>query len=92
MKTTDFAKDAAKKCGCTVEAAKKVVDMFLSEIVEELKKDGKSCIVAFGTFSVRDLKEREGINPKSGEKIHIDAGKGIKFKASKGIVERVKEG
>lgn len=91
MKTVDFAVEVSKKLDCKPALAKAIVHEFMDSIVEELKKDGKSCIVGFGTFAVRDLKERDGINPKSGEKIHIEAGKGIKFKAAKTIVSKVRE-
>ena len=51
---------------------------------------GKFTLVGFGTFSVGTRSQREGHNPRTGEKIQIPASKVVKFKAGKTLSEKVK--
>ena len=48
----------------------------------KLKKDGKLTFPGFGTFTVHKTKARAAINPRTGEKIRVKAGKTVRFKAS----------
>jgi DNA-binding protein HU-beta len=50
----------------------------------------KITLVGFGTFSVGERSQREGRNPRTGEKIKIPASKVVKFKAGKTLSEKVK--
>ena len=59
-------------------------------IAESLTKGDKVQIIGFGTFDVRDRKEREGRNPATGETITIPAAKVPVFKAGKALRESVK--
>ena len=43
----------------------------------------------FGSFVVKQKKERQGRNPRTGEKIKIKASKQPKFKAGKGLKDAV---
>jgi DNA-binding protein HU-beta len=47
-------------------------------------------LAGFGTFSVVARSQREGHNPRTGEKIKIPASKVVKFKAGKTLSEKVK--
>jgi len=49
---------------------------------KRLKKDGKFGLPGFGTFAVRKLKARKGMNPRTGERIKVKASKAGRFKAS----------
>jgi len=46
--------------------------------------------LGFGTFIVGSRPQREGRNPRTGEKIKIPASKVVRFKAGKALSERVK--
>jgi nucleoid DNA-binding protein len=46
--------------------------------------------LGFGTFSVMARYQREGRNPRTGEKIKIPASKVVKFKAGKTFSEKIK--
>ena len=54
-----------------------------------MKKGDKVNITGFGIFKVADRKAREGINPRTGEKIHIKASKKPRFTAGKLLKESV---
>jgi DNA-binding protein HU-beta len=54
----------------------------MAAIVQELKKAGRFTLPGFGTFTVRKTNARMALNPRTGEKIKVKAGKTVKFKAS----------
>ena len=48
----------------------------------DLKKAGRFMLPGFGTFTVRKTKARMALNPRTGERIKVKAGKTVRFKAS----------
>lgn len=67
--------------GLTKADAKKALDATLAAIKEAVAAGDKVALVGFGTFSVNERPAREGKNPRTGEKIQIEAKKVVKFKA-----------
>jgi DNA-binding protein HU-beta len=63
---------------------------FVSAITTSLSAGEKVTLPGFGTFSVGERAPREGRNPKTGERINIQASKVVKFRAGKSVRERVK--
>ena len=76
--------------GITKSQAEKAVDGFVSAVSAALASGDKITLVGFGTFSVGSRSQREGRNPRTGEKIKIPASKVVKFKAGKTLSEKVK--
>ena len=76
--------------GITKSQAEKAVDGFFSAVSDALAAGDKITLVGFGTFSVGERAQREGRNPRTGEKIKIPASKVVKFKAGKTLGEKVK--
>jgi nucleoid DNA-binding protein len=72
--------------------AKKAVQTLLDSIVNSLKNSEKVQITGFGTFIIRERRERVGRNPKTGEKVVIPAKKFPVFKPSKMFKEQIKKG
>ena len=76
----------------TKENAKKVVNAVLEGILTVLEQSGSLRLANFGTFTVKQTKERQGINPKTQQPITIPAGYRMGFKVSqswkKGMVLR----
>lgn len=66
-----------------LKEAECVLDAFISAVTQELKKGEKIQISGFGTFEIKSKPAREGVNPKTGEKIKIDATKIPTFKFGK---------
>jgi len=62
---------------------------FLETVVNTLEKGDKVQLVGFGTFEVRDGKERVGRNPRTKEEIQIPASKVPVFKPGKEFKEKV---
>ena len=69
--------------GIKLKEAEFVLDGFINAITAELKKGEKIQISGFGTFELKSKPAREGVNPKTGEKIKIDATKIPTFKFGK---------
>ena len=69
--------------------ADKAVNAVIEAITEALAAGDKVQITGFGTFEVKATAEREGVNPKTGEKITIKAGKTAKFSAGKTLKDAV---
>jgi len=80
----------AEKAGMSKKDSEKAVKAVLDSITEGLVKGDKVQLVGFGTFEIRNRKEREGRNPATGEKIKIEALKVPAFKPGKALKDRVK--
>ena len=57
-----------------------VIDATFESIGKSIKKEKRFSYPAFGTFTVRNRKERKGRNPQTGEEIKIKASKTAGFK------------
>jgi DNA-binding protein HU-beta len=80
----------AEKSGLTKKDAELALNAFMKSVEEELANSGKVQLVGFGTFDVRERKERTGRNPRNPkETINIPASKAPVFKAGKALKETV---
>jgi len=91
----DLVGTVAGTTDLTKENAKKVVNAVLEGILAILEQSGFLRLANFGTFTVRETKERQGINPKTQQPITVPAGYRMGFKVSKtwkeGMVARKRE-
>lgn len=67
-----------------------MIDLVFAAITNELKNGGEVTIAGFGAFAVKQRKEREARNPRTGEKVHVPASRAPKFRAGKGLKEAVR--
>lgn len=89
MTKVELIAKVAEKTGFTKKDAEMAVTAVLGTITETLAEGDKVSLVGFGTFEVKDRKEREGHNPKTNEKIMIPASKAPVFKAGKALKDAV---
>ena len=80
----------AANAGLTKKDADKAVSATLDVITETLQKGEKVSLVGFGTFEVRERKERQGRNPQTREPMTIPASKLPAFSAGKALKDAVK--
>lgn len=80
----------SEKLGIKKIETEKFLDTLEEIITEELKKGEDFTLGKLGTFKVKDRAEKNGVNPKTGEKIVIPARKAITFKASKNLSTLIK--
>ena len=64
--------------------------MVFGAIKDVLVSGDEVSIPGFGKFSIVTRKARSGINPRTKEKISIDATKAPKFSAAKALKESIK--
>lgn len=67
----------------------RIVNFVFDSVKEALKKEKVVQLVGFGSFVVKQRKERKGRNPKTGEVITIKARKTVGFRASKDFKDLV---
>ncbi len=85
MNKTELSSAVAKQANLTQTQAKAAVEATLDAIATALKEGDKVALLGFGTFSVNERPERQGINPSTKEKITIAAKKVVKFKAGSAL-------
>ena len=66
-----------------------VVNAILARIVDALACGERVEIRGFGAFSVKDLRARQGRNPRTGESVAVKEKKPIQFKPGKEIRQRL---
>ncbi|MBI2639734.1 MAG: HU family DNA-binding protein [Candidatus Sungbacteria bacterium] len=77
------------KLGTTKKAAQEAVDGMFDEVTKAMVKGEQVKVAGFGVFKVSRRAAREGINPRTGEKIQIAAKTAPKFRAAKQLKEMV---
>lgn len=90
MNKSELINAIAEESGLSKVDSKKALDGFMAAVTKELKKGGKISLVGFGTFSVTQKSERQGINPRTKQVIKIASKKAVKFKAGAELAEQVK--
>jgi DNA-binding protein HU-beta len=80
----------AGEIGVTKKECKKAVECVFENITACLAKGDAVRLVGFGTFGVRRREARDARNPRTGEKIKVQAMNVPFFKAGKELKEEVK--
>ena len=89
MNKTDLV-NAVAQAGFSKKDADAAVTAVFDSITDALKSGDKVQLVGFGTFAVRSRAAKEGLNPRTKEKISIPASKVPGFKAGKALKDAVK--
>lgn len=83
MNKTQLAAMVAERTGASKAVATRYVDAVLGCMADTIYEgDGEVAIPDFGRFSVKNVPERQGVNPATGEKITIEAHDKVVFKPS----------
>lgn len=80
---TDLIRTISENKGMTLKETKIIVDALFTLMSESLKNNIDIDIYGFGSFEIKEKKERIGTNPSTHEKILIEKKKIIKFNPSK---------
>ena len=83
MNKNELVRAIANNVGITLKDAGIALDGFIAAVTDGLKAGEKIQISGFGTFEIKSKGARDGINPKTGEKIKIAASKIPAFKFGK---------
>jgi DNA-binding protein HU-beta len=91
MKKDDLVEAVLDTAGLeTKRQAEQAVEAVIDTITQALSRGEEVALIGFGTFRTSKRKARMGVNPKTGEKLHIKATTVPKFKAGKGLKDAVK--
>jgi DNA-binding protein HU-beta len=85
-------KRVAAKTELGKAAAVVAVDSVLDLIAEALQANERVDLRGFGSFMVKERKERQGRNPRTGETITIAAKRDASFKPGKELTEKLSHG
>lgn len=80
MTKDNLIESIVKKLGISKNQAGECLNTVLDEITKALSRGEEVVLTGFGKFVVIQRNEREGINPKTKERIKIPAAKVPKFK------------
>lgn len=83
MNKNELVRAIANKTGVTLKEADNALDGIIGAITDGLNNGEKVQISGFGTFELKIKPAREGINPKTQEKIKISETKIPTFKFGK---------
>ena len=87
----DLINQIYMQIGFSKQISESLIDDFLFLFVENLIKEKKIKLSKFGTFTIREKKERIGRNPKTKENKIIKSRKVVLFKPSKEFKEFVNQ-
>lgn len=85
----DLAEAVYREIGLSRTESASLVEAVIDHVSGALAKGDKVKLAGFGTFSLRDKKERMGRNPKTGEEVPITPRRVLVFKPSQVLRERV---
>lgn len=75
----------AAATGWTNKESKEGVEAVFDEIAKGIKSHKKVAISGFGNFELKKRAKRQGVNPKTGEKVTIPAKTVLKFRPLKAL-------
>jgi len=84
-----LAKEVATKSGLSVKKSYKFITAFQSSVRDEMAHGHKVVLADFGTFGVREMKARKGVNPKTLKAITIPKKKAPYFKPGKALKDAI---
>jgi DNA-binding protein HU-beta len=92
MTKQQLIEQVAAKTELKKSEAEVAVDSVLALITRALRANERVDLRGFGSFVVKDRKERQGRNPRTGETITIAAKRDASFKPGKELTDRLAQG
>ena len=90
MTKSEFVDRVASKSGLSKRDASKAVDAFLDSVQESLQQGESISFTGFGKFSAQQRNARQGVNPRTGERVQIAAATVPKFSAGSALKNALK--
>lgn len=89
MNKSQLIDAVADDTGFTKVDAGVAVESVINTVTKTLKKGDEVSITGFGKFSVVKRAARQGVNPRTGERVKIKASKAPKFSAGASLKQAV---
>ncbi len=90
MTKKEIVKQISDRIGLTQLKTKEIVQQTFDAIVDTLLEIGRIELRNFGVFEVRLRKPRKARNPRTGERVDVEAKKVVTFKPGKEMEELVR--
>ena len=75
MNKSELIKAMAEKSGLSQKDAGLAYEAFVEAVTDALKAGDKVQLIGFGSFEVKDIPAKMGVNPQTGEKVAIPESK-----------------
>ena len=90
MTKSELVDQVADRAAMTKADAARAVDAVLATVEEALRRGSEVTVAGFGKFHVSNRGARQGVNPRTGERIEIAASRVPRFTAGSGLKNAVK--
>ncbi len=91
MTKQEFAEAMQHKAGLASRTeAERALDTIIAALTDDLAAGGSTTLRGFGTFKVRDVKQRQGRNPQTGKAMTIKAHRVVRFTPGKDLQQVTK--
>ena len=90
MTKSELVDQVADRATMTKHDAAKAVDAVLATVEDALRRGSEVKVAGFGKFHVSKRGARQGVNPRTGERIQIAASRVPRFTAGSGLKNAVK--
>ena len=89
LRKHDLVRDVARRTDLPTRQVRRIVDALLDTIRNALAKGERISLGGFGSFATVQHNGREGVNPRTGEKVAIGARKVPRFRAGSALKRAV---
>ncbi len=90
MTKNEVIDEVARRAGLGKKEASAAVDAVLGTIESTLKSGDDVTFTGFGKFSVSHRAARQGVHPRTGEPMHIEAARVPRFTAGSALKKAIK--
>ena len=90
MTKSELVDQVADRAEMTKHDAARAVEAVLATVEDALRRGSDVTISGFGKFHVSQRGARRGVNPRTGERIQIEASRVPRFTAGSGLKSAVK--
>ena len=89
MNKSQLIDAVASDSGLSKADSARAIESLLGTVTKSLKKGEEVGITGFGKFSVVKRAARQGVNPRTGERVKIKASKAPKFAPGAGLKQAI---
>jgi DNA-binding protein HU-beta len=89
MNKSQLIEAVASDSGLSKADSARAIESLVDTVTKTLKKGDEVGITGFGKFSVVKRAARQGVNPRTGERVKIKASKAPKFSAGAALKQAV---
>jgi DNA-binding protein HU-beta len=87
---SELVDQVADRADLTKQDAARAVEAVLATVEDALRRGSEVTLSGFGKFHVGERGARQGVNPRTGERIQIAASRAPRFTAGSGLKSAVK--